>query len=182
MDTDLSLQVTFSDDFKHTITVHSFDCPQILTTFYPVHRDPVAFLHNDRCLCPFLSFAAQGVATGDTILLHPMKPVVGVRTRSYRRFPQLCLSAMSSQSSEALRLADLSFAPYESSSYGGRLMSRMGVPQEKEKEKDEQPMVVQERTEAISESEMPICWVEGRKLQPQPVEKKTESVADSLKS
>jgi hypothetical protein len=169
----LSLRLLFPDSGPHMVTVHNLDCPEVLTTLPPLSPDPVLIIHNNRCLCPFRSFSAQNVADGDTIVLYPLiqPDSVNVHSKSF------LLPSLAEYRRERMKLADLSFMPYESSPDGGRLMRQLASEIAEDEKKEEEPKgsktIVPARKEQASETEMPICWEPTKQNQSQRSAKKT---------
>jgi hypothetical protein len=161
MDDPLALCIVFPDLVVHDVTVRGADIAQVLTSLGPPDRHPLLIIHKERCLCPFISLFAQGVVSGDRIVLYRVRDPAEIRPHAPKEDPD-----RSARNIEVLRLADLSFAPYESSKCGGKVLRRAASAERKEQEKIHErarchfvePAVLAERVGAVSTAEMPICW------------------------
>ncbi|OHT17662.1 hypothetical protein TRFO_00953 [Tritrichomonas foetus] len=68
------VQVMYPDGSTIPVHLRSYDVARALALAGPPLSDPVILLHRGRCLCPYLSLAAQMIEDGDIVVLKAIRP------------------------------------------------------------------------------------------------------------
>lgn len=158
----ITLRVMFPGEQICPIRVKNLDTPQTVALSGPPLQNPVILLHNGKCLCPYLSLAAQGVVDNDFIVVHSIE----TEPPLYQEFPfeEQETGQNDNVFEEILRLADVAFIPYETSRYGFLVYEQMTTETKQDAEDDfpQEETHVTAKPKRISTAKLPICWEERK--------------------
>jgi hypothetical protein len=156
----LDLRVVFLDHSVQSVTISGAEDPSSITLLGPPVECPVYVLHQGRCLSPFLSLSRQGVKTGDLLVLHGLKDPPEHNCAHPRDHAGTAFH-------EQLRLADISFLPYETLPCVSPMYDQMLGEAEAMDAANFPPQqaldtVLGEKPEQIPTGRLPPCWVVPR--------------------